>query len=220
MTQLGKGIYLVPQAARLVGVPARRLRRWLLGSPDHAAAVPTPPSIFDGHPSLDFADLVSALFIKAFRNHGVSLQHIRRVAEKAAQELGTEHPFTLRDFATDGRRIFRWIGDEVEARKLLVDIEREQYVMRPIFEPLLRAIDYGVSAAAQRWYPIAERHEVVVDPALAFGEPTVGGVPTRVLYGPVAAGDSPAEVARWYDLSEAEVLAACEFETKMRAQAA
>lgn len=219
MTQLGRGIYLLPEAARLVGVPSKRLRRWLLGTGGDAPVLPTPPPIFEGEPSLEFVDLVSALFIKAFRTQGVSLQHIRRVAIKAAAELDDPRPFCLRNFTTDGRRIFRWVDDE-EAARALVDVDTGQYVMRAVYEPLLRSIDYGVTDAAQRWHPLGQGHLVVVDPGIRFGEPTVNGVPTRVLYGPVQAGDSPADVARWFEVTEAEVLAACEFERKMHVKKA
>lgn len=218
MMQLGKGIYLLPQAARLVGVPSRMLRRWMFGTSDDDPVLPTPPPIVDGIPSLEFVDLVSALFIKAFRKEGVSLQHIRRVALKAAHELGDPRPFSLRNFTTDGRRIYRWVEDD-EAARALVDVDTGQFVMRPVYDPLLRSIDYGIEEA-QRWHPLGQGHLVVVDPAIALGAPTVRGIPTRVLHGPVAAGDSPSEVAGWYEVTEADVLAACEFERKIHAKQA
>lgn len=214
MNRLGKGIYSVPQAARLVGVPSPQLRRWVVGTAKGKAALPTALQSIDGEPTLEFADLISALFIRAFRDEGVSLQLIRRVALKAAEELGNDRPFSLRRFGTDGRRIY-----QNEARALR-DAETGQYVMKPIFKPLMRTIKYGAAEVAERWYPLGPTRPVVVDPAIALGEPTVRGVPTRVLYGPVSAGDSPADVARWYGLERAEVLAACQFERKMHATAA
>jgi uncharacterized protein (DUF433 family) len=218
MVELGKGIYLVPEAARLVGVRSPRLRRWMLGAGNEAPVLPTPPEIFDGQPALDFADLVSALFIQAFREQGVTLQHIRRVAAKAANELNDPRPFCLKHFTTDGHRIYRWIDDDKAARAL-VDVVTGQYVIRPVYEPLLRSIDFGINRA-ERWHPLGQGHLVVIDPGLSFGAPTVRGIPTRVLYGPVQAGDSTAVVARWFKVAEAEVLAACEFERKMRAKKA
>lgn len=219
MTQLGRGIYLLPEAARLVGVPPSRLRSWLLGADGEEPVLPTPPPVVEGKPTLEFVDLVSALFINAFRNQGVSLQHIRRVAEKAARELGDPRPFCLQNFVTDGRRIYRWVDDE-EAARALLDVVTGQYVIRPVYEPLLRSIDYGIEASAKRWHPLGQGHLVVVDPGIAFGAPTVRGIPTRVLYGPVHAGDSTSDVARWYEVSEAEVLAACEFEERGHAKKA
>ncbi len=217
MTQLGKGIYSVPQAARLVGVPSRTLRRWVVGSSKGKAALPTSPPMVGGEPTLDFADLVSALFIRVFREHGLSLQHIRVAALRAARDLGNERPFSLRNFTTDGRRIYRWFDDD---KIVLHDAGSGQQVIVPIFKPLLKKIRYGLSNQAERWYPLGEQKPVVIDPAISLGEPTVRGIPTRVLYGPVEAGNSTAEVARWYGLEKAEVLAACQFERKMHAQVA
>jgi uncharacterized protein (DUF433 family) len=217
MTLIGKGIYSLPQAARLVGVPPQRLRRWVVGAPGGKAALPTPPAMLDGEPVLEFADLISALFIQAFREKNISLQHIRYAAFKAAKDLRNDRPFSLRNFATDGRRIYHWFGPN---RQHLLDAETGQHVMIPIFKPLLQKIRYGLTLEAERWYPLGKHRRIVIDPAIALGEPTVRGVPTRVLFGPVEAGNSPAEVAGWYGLTKAEVLAACEFERKMSAKAA
>src|SRR4051812_8348944 len=133
MTELGRGSYSVPQVARLVGVPSRTLRRWVVGSSDGQAALPTPPPMVGGQPSLDFADLISALFIRAFREHGVSLQHIRLAALRAARELEDERPFSLRNFATDGRRIYRWLDDKKSAH--LHDAVSGQFVIVELFKP-------------------------------------------------------------------------------------
>lgn len=219
MPGLGTGIYSLPEAARIVSVEPTRLRRWVIGSGSGKPALPTPPAMVGGEPSLTFADLVSSLFIRAFRDEGVSLQHIRRVALKASEELDNERPFSLKNFATDGRRIYQWIGRSSNARKLL-DADTGQSVMPRVFKPLLRTIDYGIDDEAERWWPLGMRRRVVIDPEIALGEPTVRGIPTRVLFGPVQAGDSAAEVAKWYGLTKAEVLAACEFERNMHAQAA
>ncbi len=205
------------QAARLVGVPSQTLRRWVVGSPEGKSALPTPASLIGGEATLDFADLVSALFIRSFREHGVSLQHIRVAALRAAKDLDHERPFSLRNFTTDGRRIFRWFDD---TKGVLHDAGSGQQVIVPIFKPLLKKIRYGLGNQADRWYPLGEGKAVVIDPALSLGEPTVRGIPTRVLYGPVQGGASAAEVAQWYGLKKAEVLAACQFERQMHAQAA
>ena len=211
MAELGKGIYSVPQAARLVGVPTQTLRRWVLGTSQGRAALPTPPPMVDDEPALEFADLISALFIQAFRDEGVSLQHIRHVALNAAREFGSDRPFSLQRFATDGRRIYQWLGDEKRGRRLL-DADTGQHVIVPIFRPLLKKLRYGLTDEAERWYPLGQNRQIVIDPAVALGEPTVRGVPTRVLYGPVEAGDSATDVASWYGLTKSEVLAAWNFE--------
>lgn len=55
---------------------------------------------------LTFLELVELLFIRMFRDHGVSWSTIRRASERAAEQFGTPCPFAVRRFDTDGNRIF------------------------------------------------------------------------------------------------------------------
>jgi uncharacterized protein (DUF433 family) len=229
--ELGKGIFTVPETARMLMLPEARVRRWLLGSKNDESALPSPPVYVDGVPWLTFADLVSAMFIDAFRSQGLSLQRIRRMADKAAARYDTERPFSIRSFATDGKRIYEWLGEEPEAKtgksrrrndpRDLVDFETGQAAIKTVVKPLLRNLDYGkATLTAERWWPLGQARGVVVDPEIALGEPTIQGIPTRVLHGPKAAKETATNVAKWYGLKRAEVLAAWAYEEKMHARAA
>jgi uncharacterized protein (DUF433 family) len=95
--------------------------------------------------------------------------------------------------------------------------------MYPVVKEFLHEIDYGkTTLAAERWWPLGQSKHVVVDPGIAMGEPTVSGIPTRILYGAKLANakETATNVAKWYDIEKAKVLAAWEYEKKMRAHAA
>jgi uncharacterized protein (DUF433 family) len=218
--EFGVGIFPVPQAARIAGVSKAKLRRWFEGTPARPAALPGRIERVDGHVVLSFHDLVCALFVQAFRNKGVSMQHIRAVASKASVEFKDKRPFAMRRFATDGQKIFAWLSREASHNEHLVEYLTDQTVLRGVIEPLLHQLDYGDDDMAQRWWPMGKRGHVQIDPSVAFGDPTVRGTPTRVLAGPVRAGDSPELVASWFGVTTAEILAACAYEEKISLQAA
>lgn len=215
---LGTGIFTVSDIARFTRCSPAAVRRWILGNSSGKPVIEQPHAVVDGEPTLTFADLITALFVREFRERGVSLQHIRRAGTIAAAELGRPNPFVVRGFATDGREIFLRVGESKQDAKLLAICSR-QAAFEKVLEPFLSTVDFDGDIAA-RWRPLGKRKPVVVDPAVAFGEPTVHGVPTRVLAGPVRAGDSPADVARWYGVRPAEVLAAVKFEEQIAARAA
>ncbi len=110
---LSTGIYSVPEAARLSGVPAARIRRWLRGyahgprkSRRRSAPVWTGQiEPRDGALALGFRDLLEVRFVDAFLRAGVSWQTMRLAHTEATRELSTDHPFCSNRFVTDGRRI-------------------------------------------------------------------------------------------------------------------
>jgi uncharacterized protein (DUF433 family) len=225
---LGVGVYSLPEAARLVGTNTARIRRWLLGyrfpvkrqGVGHSEPIfePELPQISD-HWAIGFLDLVELLFIKAFRDEGVSLQTIRRAAREAAKRWRTTHPFCLKRLATDGRTIFSTVQDETGEEQLL-ELTRSQLAFKRVLRPYLKQLDYeAVAGGVDRWWPMGKKQPVYVDPRVAFGKPVVRPVPvpTDILYGAVAADQTPAEVAEWYELPVASVRAALEFERNLAA---
>ena len=84
---LGIGIYGVPEAARLTGVSAPRIRRWVKGytfrvrgsarrsAPVWQSQLPR----LDHQIAVSFLDLIEIRFVNAFLEHGVSWPTIRKV---------------------------------------------------------------------------------------------------------------------------------------------
>src|SRR5690348_1230939 len=103
---IGVGVYSAPQAARLIHSRPNEIRRWLGGYHGHSPLwEPQLPRTADGELRLGFLDLMELRFVRAFRKHGVSLQHIRQVLAKARDLIRSEHPLSTRRFKTDGKDI-------------------------------------------------------------------------------------------------------------------
>jgi len=210
---LGIGLYSVPEASRLTGVPASSIRRWLWGEvsrtngrPHRTPPLwsPQPPPV-DGARTLSFSDLVELRFVLALRHHGLGMSAIRQLHDRAAAAIGESRPFSTLRFRDEGGRIASESGcGEVRTG-----------ILAPLYEDL----DFSKDGTAVRWWPLGREHEVVVDPQRNFGHPVVRekGVSTEVLADAYETEGSIPEVARWYDVREDAVRDAVEFHHRMAA---
>lgn len=229
MNIIGTGIYPLHQAARLVGVEARALRRWLQGysrkyKGERVRSEPLWETQLrdEGLPEdvIGFRDLLEIRMVSAFVRHGVDLKVIRATVEAASRDFGRDYPLTNHQFLTDGKRIFLQAIEETSGEPPMIDVLRKQFVFSDIIKPSLYAgIEYGAEGAV-RWFPLGKRKTIVLDPALQFGTPVVThtGVPTDTIYASyLAEGRDKTMVARVFDLTPKMVNDAVEFEERLAA---
>jgi uncharacterized protein (DUF433 family) len=228
MELIGTGIYPLRQAARLVGVQPRAVRRWLHGyswkhGDGRAASQPLWRTQLSHQAlpdeSIGFRDLLELRLVAAFVAHGVGLKTIRATVVEAAQIFGGAYPLSNHRFLTDGKRIFL-DAVEVTGERSMSDVLRKQFVFSDIIKPsLYTGIEYAADGA-RRWYPMARRKDIVLDPALQFGTPvlTEVGIPTDTIHAAYQAeGRDKAMVARVFDISTRMVSAAVAFEEQLAA---
>jgi uncharacterized protein (DUF433 family) len=158
------------------------------------------------------------------REHRVTLQAVRRSVDYVCRALGSKRPLLEREFSTNGVSLF------VEQASQLLNVSREgQSAMRGEFERALERIKRNSHGVPVRLFPFTRTHPdateqpelIAVDPSIAFGRPMLArvGVKTEVIASRLAAGDSPAEMAADYRVSETEILEALRYEQRW-AQAA
>jgi uncharacterized protein (DUF433 family) len=218
ITILGHGVYTLAEAAKLTKLDLSRIREWFRIRGSH------PPPIFrsryeeiEGETVISFLDLVDVFVAGQLRTRGVSLQTLRKVYKKLANDFGTKHPFSRKELLTDGKKVFvSDLGKQCneEIREALSD----QGVFPEIIRPALMCIDYHkITSLALRWHV---SDQVVLDPALCFGQPIVEkvGIPTRLLFSAYQANDkNPQKVADWYNIKPSQVKAAVAFESSLAA---
>lgn len=225
-TFLGRGIYSLQEAARLTRVPARRVRRWLCGY-DYSKSGNlrrSPPvwtgdyQLIDSRAALSFLDLVELNFIECFIRTGVSWKTMRRAHQKAQVLVESTHPFCTNAFATDGNRIFADLQEAI-AEEGLIDVVSSQRYFENILRPFLLQLEFSKSKELLRWSPLGPSRHVVLDPRRNFGRPITRdeAAPTRSLYLALRAGNSPAQVASWYEVSRHAVTDAKTFEDSLAA---
>lgn len=209
--RIGVGLYSIPEAARLIRTPAQRVRRWI--QPEEMLI----PCAFDPEErTLTFLELIELHFVKMFRDAGVPLQTIRRAARLAADKFDTPHPFAVHRFDSDGRTIFATLRSESQDKSVLEDLEHGQYAFDAILRPFFKKLEYGQQDVVRYW-PLSPGGRVVLDPKRRFGKPIDcgTGVPTKVLFQALEAGDTEDVVAKWFDVPMEAVRAAAAFEKSL-----
>lgn len=225
---IGVGLYTIPEAARLVRVPARTIRRWAFGyrrregevCRPHAAIWKAQLPQIEGNASLSFLDLVEIRVIQALLQNGFTWNRVRRIGDGATKLFHTDRPFSSVKFKTDGVRIYSELTQS-GGKDAFIEPDTFQHTMREIIQPFLRDLEYDASGNATRWWPRGDgRWAVVIDQARCFGRPIISGsgVPTAILAEAYRVEEKDAgRVARWYDMPKAAVLKAVEFERQLAA---
>jgi uncharacterized protein (DUF433 family)/DNA-binding transcriptional MerR regulator len=222
---LGVGLYTVPEAAHLLGVPVAKLRRWAEGY-TFAHGRYSGPLFRRDFPELaaqrilTFQDLIELFLVHRFRQAGVSMATIRKAAQSAAEQFNTNHPFAVKRFHTDGFRLFAEVENRQNSRgagrRIYQELPNRQLVLADVTEFFFKKLDYEGDQVRHYW-PLGKQRPVVLDPARSFGQPidAGSGVPTRVLYGAHQAGDSIEEIAFWFRVEPEAVRAAIEYEQSL-----
>lgn len=235
MMYQGTGIYTLPEAARLIRVPAQKMHRWLYGytyskkakgetSQGYSEPLWAPQLSKDDFDAevIGFRDLLEVRFVAAFVDHGVPLPVIRRCLETAREVVGGDYPMSSGAFKTDGKTIFAEAIERSRSDGTLLDLKSRQFVFKDIISPSLWAgIEYAGKKAV-KWFPQGARSPIVLDPARQFGSPIIdaSGVPTSVLFASYRAEGANAQAitrtARVYDVPVKVVDAAVRFEESLQ----
>lgn len=219
---LGNGLYSISDAARIIRVPAGRLRHWVRGyyyGPAEARKRQfsvVPRFYGDEKAPLAFVELIELLFVSEFHRKGLSMQYIRKAAARAREQFNAAYPFAVKQFSTDGRRIFTTIDIEEHPKRVTHEIVHGQVVFDSIVR---RYFKYHLDIeddVTKRYWPLGRRQRIVIDAERSFGAPIDAktGVPTEVLSAAVKAGDSKEEVAEWFDVPIEAIRAALRYERR------
>lgn len=219
------GAYSIPEAARLIDANAAQIRRWVSGYRyRHDDALHLQPPLWrpqheegDSGPLLGFRDLIEARIVRALRKQNIGLQSIRICLKRAQEIVDDERPFSSARFKTDGKSIFLEITEGLEEPRL-IDLKKRQHVFRRIVKPSFKDLEFDEEAAV-RWWPVAGKQTVVIDPTRAFGQPIVAsrGISTERLKEAVDAEGSIDQVARLYDLTPQIIRDALDYQETLRA---
>lgn len=218
MNPLSLGAYTVPDAARLLGLPAARLRGWIRGVGVAAGGRRMPAGDLtscgegaDRH--LNFYTLIELFSLAELRELGVSMRTLRASREELAERYGTRYPFALRGLLTDGRRLLKELGDQT----LLELGTGGQSAFQSVVEPFCRRLDFDVSSQlASRYFPLGRDSSIVVSPRYAFGRPVIAGtnLATETIAALVQGGESIDDVADAYQLPRERIEEAWLFEQR------
>lgn len=132
---LRRGIYTIPEAARLVGTSNLKLRSWIEGNRGTQATpiIKREMPRVGGNAVLGFLDLIEARFIRHFTTW-FSPQTIRKVANKLRERHDVDHPFAMnKRFRTDGRAIFMEAAESDDELRVL-NLMNDNFEMEPVIQ--------------------------------------------------------------------------------------
>jgi len=222
---VGRGVYSIPETAKLTGAGYDTMRRWLTGyTYKYKGKFIERPPIFetefgkvDGQLIVSFQDLVELLFVVRFRAKKVPWGIIHEAFNKAKVRFESNHPFSRLNYRTDGKRIFE-DGESVDGRQV-TDLNTDQIVFAEFIDRTLsKGIEFS-NREASVWFPRFPSRVVVLDPKRSFGRPIINrvGIPTEVLHAAFEADEDYSLVARDFDLRVKEVKAAVQFQEQIAA---
>lgn len=222
LSLVGVGLYTPAEAARLTGIAAPKLARWLRGhaveGQEYERLWKPQVDLGDAHVYLGFLDLVQARVADAFIREGLSPQKVRKAIEYGRGIVNADYPFANAKFRTDGKTVILHVLQKGQDDKLIDLFKGGQYVMHRVIEPSLKGLEFEQDFAV-RWWPLGRPRGIVIDPKRSFGQPIddITGVPTAVLAKAAKAQGSPAAAARAYMVPLQSVRRSMAYEERLAA---
>lgn len=222
---LGKGIYTVPDAQRILGLPLARVQRWVAGysrilsagGRKHSQGIVDEGCWGTGRDrGINFFALIEVFTFAALRDLGLSAQRIRKARAELSDRFRTPYPFASHRLLSDGRQILV-VLDDIREHGLMILGEQGQTALRKVIEPFCKKIDFcRTTDLVERFWPLGHDHAVVVDPHHGFGRPTIANtnIATETIAQFAIAGESPDVVAREFGIPKKAVLDAVTFERR------
>lgn len=208
-----RGAFTTAQVARLIDRTPAEISSWLRGKQ------PLIVSDFDtinGHPIVSFDALIEARAISHFLAEGVDKRKLRRLLAELRTRTADPHPLARdRSVVTDGFRMIEKDGD------LLVNLANDCYLEPELMKPALKGRVEFVGGRAAWLQPDPENLPLIrIDPRKAFGRPVLvdngHSVPTTAVV-ETAEEEGVGAAASWFEVSEAGVGQAIEFEQRLAA---
>jgi uncharacterized protein (DUF433 family) len=205
--------YPLGEAARYVKVPPATLRAWTVGRPyaTSTGARRFPPLIRPAgtQPTvLSFHNLIEAHVLRALRTeHGVSIKAVRQALDLAERQLGIQRLFLRPELRSTAGQLF------LDRYGELTNLSASgQLAMRHVLHAHLLRVSWDGSHSPIRLHPFVTGEgsttmPIAIDPRIAFGRPVLAttGVSTAAIVDRIDAGETPEDVARDYDLTQADV---------------
>ena len=215
--------YRASEASAILGIPKATILAWCFGqgyvrqdgTPKSFAPLVRPASATSR--ALSFKNLCELHVLGVIRrHHGIRMPVVRKSLDYVEKRMKTNFPLVAEQFLTNGVDLF------IEKASELINVSQDgQMALRGEFMDALARIHRDPNGSVVRLFPYsragttsnAQPTSVMVDPAIAFGRPVLvgAGVRTDVIKDRFVAGDSLAEMAEDYRVSEADIEEALRF---------
>ncbi len=206
---LGEGIFTVQDMARILRLPAPKIRSWLNRYWD---------SRFGKHSwgvhqtkAVNFHTLVEFYVTLLLKEAGVPSRAIFKAHDQLSALFHTSFPFAHREVLTgllcDGKRIY------LDMQEGVVSLDGTNQLNLDFIRDFLRNIEFGEDLLASKLYPRGKDSAIVVDPQRQFGHPVVENtnIHPETLYSLHLGGEPISFIASIYQIPEQAVRDAIDF---------
>jgi len=221
--------YRASEASSILGIPKTTIQAWCFGQGymrldgKKKSFVPLVRPASLSARALSFKNLCELHVLGVIRrHHRIHMPVVRKSLEYVENQLRTQSPLVAEQFLTNGVDLF------IEKASELINVSRDgQTALRGEFMDALARIQRNNDGSVVRLFPYsrvgtttsAQPKAVMVDPTVAFGRPVLvgAGVTTDVIKDRFLAGDSFAEMADDYRVTEADIAEALRFGQRIAA---
>lgn len=213
--------YTLAEAARYLKVAPATLRSWVVGR-----AYPKGEGVAHSHPLigpatkhppiLSFWNLIEAHVLRSLRiDHGVSMDALRKALHYAERALNIDRLLLSPELRTDAGRLL------LERYGQLIDLSTSgQMALRHTFHEHLARVEWDPWKFPVRLYPFpsssiaTDSRPIAIDAKISFGRPIIvsRGISTGAIAERIDAGETAAELAADYDLTEGDIEEAVVYE--------
>jgi uncharacterized protein (DUF433 family) len=213
--------YSVAEAARYLKVAPATLRSWFVGRPypkgsGTAHSSPLIRPVKNPPPTLSFWNLIEAHVLRSLRtDHGVKMDALRRAIHYAQQTLKIERLLLSPELRTDAGKLL------LDRYGQLIELSASgQVAMRRVFDEHLARVQWDEWKFPVRLFPVTSgdvigaAKPIAIDAHIAFGRPVLAekDITTGAIVERIDAGESVADLAEDYALSENEIVEAVLYE--------
>ncbi|MPV50771.1 hypothetical protein GCG21_12285 [Pseudactinotalea sp. HY160] len=216
---LEREVYTEADAARLLRVPQATLHYWLEGRSSRGERyLPILRVEATGRRTVTWAEFVEAGLLRQYRRTlKVSMAELRRFIEILRDGSGVPYPLaTARPWAAEGQLIIEAQDQAgLPADFWLYAPSSGQRLLLPPADDFLHRAEFDGDVVS-RWRVDPESGSPVrLNPDQRFGQPSVGGISTSVLWEYSQDGYANSEIAEDFGLSDSDVSWAVAFESSL-----
>ncbi|MFN6380188.1 MAG: DUF433 domain-containing protein [Flavobacteriales bacterium] len=204
---LGEGVYLSRDIAKILNLKPSLVRRWIVGYWSGDLDNRYSYTFGDGaEKAINFLSLIEFYTFFKLRESGISVDTLRKFHLKLSQQYNTPYPFaTSRNYFTEKKNAKTFLYyDHLDT---LIRFDDKHQFKLDFFKEFLDQVEFDDNNLAIRFYPLKNSKNIVVDPKHQLGQPTITGtnLKTQTIYNMSKAGEPIENISLLYNVSINEI---------------
>ena len=212
---LGYGIYTIPDIAKVLRLPVRKVSRWIKSYWDENLG-----KEFNGQYSwgtgsakaVNFYTLIELYIFHQLNQLGIKPKIVLQAHKILAERFNTSSPFAsqevLNSLKTDGKKIYLEHNDQT-----IISLDKSNQFNLDFIKVFFRLVDFNENSLASKFWPLGKSKSIVCDPQRQFGNAVIGNtnISPDAIFSLYKAGEPVKFISSVYEISEKQVNDAVEY---------